>query len=487
MVLEVRFLDARVAAVVDGDVGLDALRLDRAPRRRVVARRGELQARVVAERKDRLHRALAEGLRAHDGRALVVLQRAGDDFGGRRGAAVDQHDHRHLLDARRKVPEGILAAARVVLAARREAHLRFGRPPVGVDDENVLRQERGRHGDRLVQQAARIAAQVEHEAGQVARLVHVLQRLGEILGGAVLELAHTDVADAGLDRLRADALDVDFLAREAEREGHLDVLAHDRQHDHRARLAAHLLDGLGERDAAGGEIVDLDDEVAGLDAGAERGRVLDRRHDPDDAVLDADLDPEAAELALRRDLQVLERLGVEEVGMRVEPVHHPVDRFLDQLVVRDRLDVVRLDLAEHRREELQVLVGDRRPHVALRDRGEIERKQEAQHGSQPDQSCFLPVAHIVCPLPAPRTRPPIGARRRGPMSPKYTAPREMSRLTVGALRGRQDRRFDREIGSLRAAGPIMTALELPTGAALRATSGARFAGPRKRLPFAKPR
>ena len=39
-----------------------------------------------------LHRALAERARADDGRALVVLQRAGDDLGGRGRSAVDEHD-----------------------------------------------------------------------------------------------------------------------------------------------------------------------------------------------------------------------------------------------------------------------------------------------------------------------------------------------------------------------------------------------------------
>ena len=162
-----------------------------------------------------------------------------------------------------------------------------------------------------------------------------------------------------------------------------------------AGLAAHLLDRLGQRHAARRGVVDLDDQVAGLDAGAERGRVLDRRDDAHDAVLDADLDAEAAELALRGDLQFLERLGVEEVGVRVEPAHHAVDRFLDELVVGDRLDVVALDLAEDRREELQVLVGDRQLRLALRDRREVERQQHAQHGAQSDQSRLFPVAHRV--------------------------------------------------------------------------------------------
>ena len=89
-----------------------------------------------------------------------------------------------------------------------------------------------------------------------------------------------------------------------------------------------------------------------------------------DAVFDADLDAQAAELALRRDLQVLEGVGVEEIGMRVEPVHHPVDRLLDELVVRDRLDVVALDPAENGGQQLQILVRDRH----LRSRCAIAEK-----------------------------------------------------------------------------------------------------------------
>ncbi len=95
-------------------------------------------------------------------------------------------------------------------------------------------------------------------------------------------------------------------------------------------------------------VVDLDDQVTGLDAGAKRGRVLDRRNDLDDAVFDADLDAQAAELALGRDLQFLVRIGVEKVRVRVQPVDHAVDGFLDELVIGHRLDVVALDAPEYR-------------------------------------------------------------------------------------------------------------------------------------------
>ena len=206
----------------------------------------------------------------------------------------------------------------------------------------------------------------------------------------------------------------------------VDVLAQQREHDLGARLAAHLLDRLRQRHAARRGVVDLDDEVAGLDAGAEGRRVLDRRDDADEAVLDADLDAQAAEVALGGDLQLLERVGVEEVGVRVEPAHHPVDRFLDQLLVGDRLDVVALDLAEDGRQELQVLVGNRQLGFALRDRREIEGKQHPQHRAEADQPRLLPaVTHVVSrPLATPAEMPafwmPRPLRRTGsPPAAKY--------------------------------------------------------------------
>jgi hypothetical protein len=45
----------------------------------------------------RLHRAFAERAGADEGRALLILQRAGDDFRRRGRTAVDQEDNRLTL------------------------------------------------------------------------------------------------------------------------------------------------------------------------------------------------------------------------------------------------------------------------------------------------------------------------------------------------------------------------------------------------------
>src|SRR6185437_10850753 len=77
------------------DVRRDALGLDRAAGRCVVTRAGQPQRAVVAaERDDGLDGPFAERLRAEDGRALLILERTGDDLRGRGRAAVDENDQR---------------------------------------------------------------------------------------------------------------------------------------------------------------------------------------------------------------------------------------------------------------------------------------------------------------------------------------------------------------------------------------------------------
>ena len=111
-------------------------------------------------------------------------------------------------------------------------------------------------------------------------------------------------------------------------------------------LAAHLLDRVVQGHALDDGIVELDDQVAGLEPRAVGRRVLDRRDHLDEAVFHADLDAQTAELALRADLEFLERLLIEIRRMRIETGQHAVDRFGNELLILDGLDVIALDRAE---------------------------------------------------------------------------------------------------------------------------------------------
>src|SRR3546814_12930535 len=52
---------------------------------------------LAGQRQQGLDRALAEAALAHDDGAVMVLERAGDDLGGRGAAGVDQHDDRKAV------------------------------------------------------------------------------------------------------------------------------------------------------------------------------------------------------------------------------------------------------------------------------------------------------------------------------------------------------------------------------------------------------
>src|ERR1041385_3216312 len=137
---------------LDDDVGVDAARLDRAAGGRVVARRRQAHRTMPRERDDRLHRTLAEGLRADQDGAVMILQRTGDDLAGRGGAAVDQHRDRQSA---RDIARPCVVALRFLgaLAARRNDLALFKK---GVGD-----------GNRLIEQAAGVVAQIEDDSDQL--------------------------------------------------------------------------------------------------------------------------------------------------------------------------------------------------------------------------------------------------------------------------------------------------------------------------------
>jgi hypothetical protein len=179
-------------------------------------------------------------------------------------------------------------------------------------------------------------------------------------------------------------LHADLFTRDGYREAAALALAEDRQHHLGARLAAHALDGLFHRQTLDGGVVDLGDQVAGLQARAEGGRAFDRRDDLHQAVFHADLDAHADEPAARAFAEFLEALLVEVLRVRVEAGHHAADRVGDQLLLVDRLDVIGLHQAEHVGQLLHFLQRQgRRAGRGL----QLHRGERAGDGAQGDQAC----------------------------------------------------------------------------------------------------
>ncbi len=265
---------------------------------------------------EHLHRALAEGLPADHQRPVVVLEGAGHDLAGRGGVRV--HDeHQRNVDDVAGLGVGLL-------------HLVDGdRGVVGVADrllDHALGEEQVGDLDGLVEEAPRVVAQVEDDAGEVAAGLGTLggQRLLEVAGGVSGELGEPHVADvAGQEPRLRDRLHVDHLAGHAE----LPRLAAGPLHRDRdlgLRAPPQPVDGLLQVEVHGGLLVDAGDDVLGLDAGPLGGGVLEHLHHREGAVAHADDEAEAAELAPGLELHLLRVLGLEEDGVRVERGEHAV-------------------------------------------------------------------------------------------------------------------------------------------------------------------
>src|SRR5207302_1137219 len=331
----------RLLRNLDDDVRRDALAVDRSALRREILRGREPEPRAVGQRNDRLHRALPEGLGAHDDRAAPVLERAGDDLGGR-GAPLVHQDHHRQVRVR-------------LLRVGREAHVLVPHAALGVHDQLAVVDELLGDFDGRGQEPAWITAQVEDERLH-PRLCRLLERRGHVAGRLLLELPELHVRDTAAQVGRAHGLHADLLAGDVEILRLGPALAHDGDRHLRPGLAAHALDGVGKLHVFRDEAVDLHDAIAGQEAGPVRRRALDRRHHREDVVTQGDLDAETTEAPAGLDLHLLVTVRVEERAMRIEAAQGSLDRVVDEVLRRDLVDVLVLHDGEDLGEELQLLV-----------------------------------------------------------------------------------------------------------------------------------
>ncbi len=276
-----------------------------------------------------MHRAFAEGIGTHQDAAFLVLQGTGDDFRRRGAAAVDQHHQWHAFAG--------------VCRVGREAQFGVGDAAFGVDDQ-ALGKEMIRHLHSRLQHAARVVAQVENQAAHLLAVVFAEfgQRLADLVTGLDLELGDADITVAVFQHLRLDALDLNGRPRQRYVKRRA-AIAHQRQRDFLADLAAHLVDRFLHVLSLGRRAIDLHDQVACLNAGLGGGGVVDGRNHLDQAVFDAHFDAQTTEFAAGAFLQLLEILRAEVGRVRIKVAEHALDRVFQQRFVVHRLDVGSFD------------------------------------------------------------------------------------------------------------------------------------------------
>ncbi|EAU68236.1 hypothetical protein STIAU_7773 [Stigmatella aurantiaca DW4/3-1] len=346
-ILLARRLRARLGPrlVRNHEVRRDSPLLDAAAQGGVIPGNRQLQPRAILQLDDGLHAALAEGLRAHDDRAPVVLERPGDDLRGRRAAGVHQHHHR-VVGLRVAVLAALLGGIAPVA-------------PACADDGEIARQEPVAHRHRLVQEPPGVVAQVQHQPAQLLAPVEgaqPVQLLAQVQVRAVLEILHLHVRDAAVEG-PFHGHDADVVPDDGDVPRGVEALAHEGEQDALARGSPHLLEHRGQVQPLDALLVDAENLIARAQARPRRRGVVDGRHDDDAFALASDFDAQPPELPRGVDLHLLEDLGRHIEGVGVQRLEHALDGALHEPGVVHRLHVVVLHVGEHPREHLQVLVG----------------------------------------------------------------------------------------------------------------------------------
>ncbi|KAF8254225.1 hypothetical protein BKP31_11280 [Streptococcus pneumoniae] len=215
----------------------------------------------------------------------MVLQCAGDNLRCAGGTAIDHDDHRLAIDQIART--GIEAGDVLRIAAA-------GRDDLALVEEGVG------DGNRLVQQAAGVKAQIEHKAlelvgGNLA--LNVLDRLLQVFEGLFGEGNDPDITDIVLDAV-FDGLYLDDIAHDGQLDRLVGALADQGQLDGSVDIAAHLVDGIVQRQAANLGPVDLRDIIASQNTRLESRPVFHGRNDLQKLIFHGDFNAKAAKLAL---------------------------------------------------------------------------------------------------------------------------------------------------------------------------------------------
>ena len=317
-------------AVVTRHIARGVGLLYRATRRGEVARCSQSQCRSVIERNLLLHQSLTERAATHDHAAVVVLQRTRQNLARRGALLIDQHRQRDVSCGTRAVGVLLLAHAVTIL---------------GIDDHSLFGQQFVGNQNRLIEESARIATQVEDQ------LVHTLstqednrtQHLGVGVLGKGRQTYETDVV--GQHKCRIDALQRNSIARNRHIDSIFDRQSFECQSHLATSLSAQHLHDAVLRHALSRHVavVDANDAVAILHTRLLAGS---RRHyiEHNDRVGGHIEDhADTVELTLERLVHRLHILcgDIDRVG--VELLHQQWQHLLGDRIHIERVDILVLD------------------------------------------------------------------------------------------------------------------------------------------------
>ena len=233
------------------------------------------------------------------------------------------------------------------------------------DDQFAARQKFLAHVHGLIEQAARVPAQIQNHGLHPLGAESLDGRL-QVVAGFFTKLHEPHIADFVLAEWKFllsvdvfDHVDIDHGPREL-------VIVHlvrggpkSRDRNFGTRLTAQGLDRLWQPQLVRVPVVDLENPVARQNACPKARRIFHGRDDGDVTVFHSNHDAEAAERALRIALEFLVFFRFHELAVRIERVEHPFERAIDQILIGKLLAVhIVLAHALHDdRKQLQARIG----------------------------------------------------------------------------------------------------------------------------------
>ena len=283
---------------------------------------------------------------AHNHRPTMILQRRRDNLAGRRTETVDQHRDR-------EVPQRPLASS--------HRGPLDGVPPLGRDNLPFLNEQVGNLNSDI-QQPAGIEPQVQHQPLQ-SLFMQLLDSFLQLAERVPAEAGQPDVANLlrlvqpevpaaiGLVGVSQDCRDLNHRAGNGQL---LDLVgSHPLQREVHlfAGRTPHFLHGVGHLHLLDRLAVDFENHITRANARLEGGSPGERRGDhqfPLGATGrdEPDLDADAAKFLLDLVAERAEIFGADVIRERVEFLHHPLDRRLNQPASINLLHVVLIDLLE---------------------------------------------------------------------------------------------------------------------------------------------
>ena len=280
------------------DIRRNTFSLNRTPGRGVVTRRGQLQGRLTAKRQYRLYRTLAERLGTDNDCTLVILKSTRNNLRGGSRTLIDQHHQRRTIDD--------------IIRCRIETQTGIGNATLGINNQALVK-KRIRHGNGTVEHTTGVIAHIKYHTLEwpVIFFFQIFDGIDKVFSGLRLELGDTQVTETRLEHPRLDALDLDYIPRDGDFKRLIQTFPHNRQFNIRTRLATHDLDGFVQSHTLDRRIIQPNDQVTCLNAGALRRRIINRRYDLYKTVFHADFYTQTTKLAGRANLQLSELLGIQ--------------------------------------------------------------------------------------------------------------------------------------------------------------------------------